>query len=127
MTIRILLLLTAFYANHALGQQMECSDYHFGKFKFIDTKSNTNNRIERIGDKQIETDINNGRTTVFRVKWTSDCEYELTIIEGSSEYVNFYRNKILIIKILETYNDGYRFEGHIKGSREYKTHFMRFL
>jgi hypothetical protein len=121
------LILLLYFSTGLSAQQLECSNYHFGKFKFIETKSNTNIRIERIGDKQIETDLTNGKTSSFKVNWINDCEYELTITEGSSEYVNFYRNKILIIRIIEKYIDGYRFEGHIKGSREYKTHFMRFL
>ena len=109
------------------AQALDCSNYHYGKYKFIETKSNTNVRIERIGDKQIEVDLTNGKTSIFRVNWINDCEYELTLVEGSSEYVSFYRNKTLIIRIIEKYIDGYRFEGHIKGSREYKSHFMRFL
>lgn len=109
------------------SQNKDCSYYREGKFKLIETKSGMHTRVERIGNRQVETDLNSGKVINFMVKWTEECQYELHVIDGTSEMVNYFRNKTLIIRIIEAFSDGYRFEGHIKGSRDYKTHFMRLL
>lgn len=120
-------ILLLFSTLAAYTQGLDCKEFRNGRFKFIDTKNGINMRVERLDNTQIETDINTNSRTVYRINWINDCEYEMTIVEGNSDYLRFYKSRTLIIKIIEKFSDGYRFEGHIKGTREYKTHFMRYL
>ncbi len=123
----LILTISMIFIVNVNSQNFGCETFHTGKYKLIDSKNGINNRIERTATKQTETDLNTGKYIVFTIKWTSSCEYELTVLEGTSEMVNFFRGKTLMIQIIETFSDGYRFEGHIKGSKDYKTHFMRVL
>ena len=47
--------------------------------------------------------------------WVNDCEYELRIEEGRKEIMDFYKEKVLKIKIIETFDDGYKFSGSVEG------------
>jgi hypothetical protein len=97
----------------------DCNDFKTGKFALTDKASNRNYEIERNDSLQIETDLNTGRVSKFDVTWISDCEYELRIREGGVDIMNFYKNKVLTIRIIETYKNSYKFEGQVEGM--YKT------
>lgn len=109
----------------ALNSQSNCQLYRTGKFVLKDPNLKINNKIERTETYQLEKDLQTGAVTMFTINWLSECEYELTIMDGDSEQVNFFRGKKLIVKILEVYSDGYKFEGHIKGTNIFKTHLMQ--
>lgn len=121
LVITILFLTSCFQ----LSAQKNCLKYKTGAFLLTDIGMNIQNKIERVGDKQFETDLKTGRITTFNVKWLNDCEYELNIVSGPSEMVKFYQSKTLIVRILEVYADGYKFEGHIKGSYIYKSNILK--
>lgn len=121
-----LLVLFAMLSDSASAQSnLTCATYKTGTFKMIEARTNSNFRIERTANKQTEFDMNKGTYIVYSVSWISDCEYELKFIEGNSEAAGFFKTRPVIVKIIEVYADGYKFEGHIKGTREYKTFYMR--
>jgi len=93
----------------------KCKDFKTGKFALTDNKINGNYIIERNDSIQTETDLNKNATSKFKVIWVNDCEYQLHIIEGPTEIMDFYRGKTLTIRILETYKDSYKFEGQLEG------------
>lgn len=110
-----------------LSAQKNCKYYKVGNFTLNDKGLGISYRIERSPDKQIETDLKTMKITIFSVKWNSDCEYELNVIGGSSELVAFYKGKTLVIRLLELYSDGYKFEGHIKGTTVFKTQILKLI
>ena len=58
----------------------------------------------------------------FKVTWVSDCEYELDILEGREEVMVFFKDKTLSIRILETFDNGYKYEAKLKGTEMKLTH-----
>ena len=64
-----------------------CDRYKNGKFKYVDVFFGTI-LIERHDDIQVQTDSNDNRIK-FKVKWLSDCSYEVTPIEV------FYNNVLV--------------------------------
>jgi len=99
----------------ACSQGPDCKSFKTGQFELVDTVNNRRYFIERNDSIQLEYSFQSIDTTRFRVKWTSDCEYSLTIISGRQQIVDFYKDKKLIINILETYPDSYKFSSHLDG------------
>jgi hypothetical protein len=110
-----------------ISAQKNCTYYKTGKFLLTDVGLGIQTKIERVGDKQFETDMKTGKITVFNVKWINECEYELSIVSGNTESYLFFKSKVLVMRILEVYADGYKFEGHIKGTYKYKSHVMKII
>lgn len=98
-----------------LNKTPKCKDFKTGQFVLVDSVRKTEYLIERNDSVQIETDIQRKEISAFKIHWLSDCEYQLNILEGPDKLMNFYKDKTLNIKILETYTDGYMFEGSISG------------
>jgi hypothetical protein len=95
--------------------QLDCKNYKVGKFTLVDTIFNGKYLIERNDSIQIERNLISGSTSKYRVTWINDCQYNLTIFEGTERIINFYKGRALTIRIVETYKDGYKFEGHLEG------------
>lgn len=104
-----------------------CAYYKTGKFILFEQKAGIHTRVERTATEQIETDLKTGKYIKFKVRWTSDCEYELLFLEGNSEQCNFFRNRKLTIKITDVYADGYKFEGKLDGSSNIISNILRVL
>lgn len=102
-----------------------CFSFKTGKFKLTEASMGIDQIIERRDNLQIETDLKTGEECRYIINWLDDCEYELTILQGTHEAMNFYKNKTLVVRIIELYSDGYKFEGHIKGSGDYSSHVMK--
>lgn len=88
-----------------------CKSVRTGKYKLVDKERSY--RIERDQKFQIETDLNTNETAKFKVTWVNSCEYELNIINGRPDLLTFFKDKTLVIRILETY--GYKYEAKLKG------------
>ncbi len=95
------------------GKGSNCKAFKTGKYKLVDKERSY--RIERDKKIQIETDLTTNETTRFKVKWVSACEYELNILEGRKDLMEFFKNKTLVIRILETFEKGYKYEAKLKG------------
>lgn len=106
---------------------LSCGSYKVGKFILFEQRSNIHVRIERTQTEQIETDVRTGRYIRFSIKWLNDCEYELTVIEGNSEQVGFFRNRKLHIRVTDVFADGFRFEGKLQGSNNVVSNILRVL
>ncbi|MFY7862227.1 MAG: hypothetical protein ACOVP5_08350, partial [Chitinophagales bacterium] len=96
-----------------------------GTFKLIEVKNAIHFKIERTTTRQIEYDLNKGTYLYFFINWITDCEYELRLVDGNSDMTKFFKSKVLVMKILETYADGYQFEAHVKGEKLFRTYFLR--
>lgn len=113
----------------AVGSQdvPDCRNFKTGVFLLSDTAQNLSYRIERNDSLQIETRIGSGDTSRYKVTWRNDCEYELRIVAGGEEIMEFYKDKVLEIRIIETFEDSYKFKGSVKGiDFDYYQTFIRF-
>jgi hypothetical protein len=124
---KLVLFFVLSFISANLSAQKNCKYYKVGNFTLSDKGLGISYRIERSPDKQIETDLKTGKITIFNVKWNSECEYELSVVSGTSEMVAFYKGKILVVRLLEIYGDGYKFEGHIKGTTIFKTQILKLI
>lgn len=82
----------------------------------------TDHLIERTETTQTETDLKTGTKSKFRVTWINDCEYELTLIEGREEAMEFFKDKTLTVQITKTTDDGYSFDSFIRGTDQVVSH-----
>ena len=67
------------YEDIQIPANLDCSTIHSGRFE---TEKSI---IERIENKQIQTDKKTGDKKEFIVEWTSDCEYVLTPITDNTD------------------------------------------
>jgi hypothetical protein len=99
------------------GSKTSCNVYKIGKFELVDSIYGLKYIIERDNEVQVETNFQTNEVSKFSVDWISDCSYTLKPIEGSSEMLNYYRDKKLNIEILEVYEDSYKFTARMDGEK----------
>ena len=97
----------------------KCTEFRTGKFALIGNPISHNYIIERNDSLQVETDLTAGSVSKFKVTWVNECAYELTILEGNEVIMNFYKDRTLSVRIIETFKDGYKFESQLKGIDSY--------
>jgi hypothetical protein len=102
------------------GYEIDCKTFRTGKFRLVDKDQEY--IIERSDAIQIEKDLKKNTISKFKVTWVTDCEYELDILEAREEAMNFFKGKTLSIQILETLDNGYRYEAKLKGTDMKLTH-----
>jgi hypothetical protein len=74
----IILLLLILVCTRSHAQKRDCSTVKNGTFKVIGP-DNSFTIIERQGDEQIETSIDNVYRTIFQVQWINSCCYTLKV------------------------------------------------
>ncbi|NJK98655.1 MAG: hypothetical protein HC905_30400 [Bacteroidales bacterium] len=107
----ILLLLGGF----SVLPENKCEAYKTGKFRIVDKKNKLEFTIERNDTLQTETNMADGQKARFRVNWLSDCRYTLTVIDGPRELTDFYKDKMLIVDIVKTNDEGYYSSSRLEG------------
>ncbi|PZR40753.1 MAG: hypothetical protein DI538_03145 [Azospira oryzae] len=114
LTLTIFILAGQFaFSSPDPGKGTNCKAFRTGKYKLVDKERAY--RIERDQRFQIETDLSTNETTKFKVTWVNRCEYELNIISGREDLMIFFKDKTLVIRILEIYENGYQYEARLKG------------
>jgi hypothetical protein len=87
------------------SQYLDCSKFKTGKFSYLSNRSGNKYIIERNDSTQIERNLNTGSITTLRIKWTSECEYDLTYISRQSSpndtLLTLTPKSILKTKIIE--------------------------
>lgn len=104
------------WAIMPLSTDIKCTEHKTGTFSLKDENLGSDHLIERTDSIQTETDLKTGAKSKYKVTWVNDCEYELNIIDGGPELMDFYRDKTLTIQITNTTRHGYTFQGFIKGT-----------
>lgn len=104
-----------------------CAYYKTGKFILFDQKAGIHTRIDRTESEQVETDLKTGLFLRFKIRWISECEYELLFVEGNSDQSSFFKNRILTVRITDVYADGFKFEGKLEGSTKVISNILRVL
>ncbi len=124
--MKVILILVFLLATiYETKKESTCKDFKTGKFTLTDKKIEGKYIIERNDSLQIETDLTTGNTSKYNVKWVNDCDYELRIIEGRDEIMDFYAGKVLTIRIIETYKNSYKFEGQLEGLERKSTQIIK--
>lgn len=95
--------------------QPECSRYKIGKYVLTDPSINYEMVVERNDSIQIERNMITGTESKYWVKWKNDCEYSLKIFKGPKDEMEFYKDKLLYVKIVETEKNNYTFIASIQG------------
>jgi hypothetical protein len=113
-----IVLLIIFVSNSCSAQINDCYTFKVGKFEIVDSIKNKTYNFERNDSLQIEKDSDNKEPSIFKINWINDCEYSLQLISGDKNVMDFFKMKILHIKILETQPDRYKFSASIEGSSQ---------
>jgi hypothetical protein len=71
--------------------------------------------VERNDSIQIERNMITGTESKYWIDWKNDCEYSLKIFKGPEDEMEFYKDKLLFVKILNTEQNNYEFEASIQG------------
>ncbi len=110
-TILLALLLTF----SGLSAQENCEKFKTGNFKISDPKINFECTITRTDSLQIEKVVGEDEVSVYKVAWPSECEYTLQMVSGKSEDLEFFKDKILRVKIIATADNNYTYEAQMDG------------
>jgi hypothetical protein len=111
---QILIVVFAFVSCKSDSNVIDCAKYKSGKFIFYEKRSDVPERInflvERDGADQKETNLKTGDVTNFKVKWNSDCEYQLQLLKSTdkqldsmAQYTNDVKMKTTIIEVTADY------------------------
>jgi hypothetical protein len=78
--ILLLLILSIFLFNSCNQRttRLDCTDYHKGRFR-IRGQGIDSYLMERNDSLQYEWNTRKGTETLYRIRWISDCEYELML------------------------------------------------
>jgi hypothetical protein len=93
--------------------QTNCKSIHDGNFKSVSELDgdSTVYHITRKKDKQYEEVKSTGVKMEFKVKWTSDCTYELShpkVIKGTMPGVE--DSQVIYVKVIDVREDSYTAE-----------------
>lgn len=88
------------------GSELDCSSYHKGKFVMSAPEGDVI-RIKRTKKYQIERYNRDGKKHKFKIEWTGDCEYILTLVKTTSKRNESYLGKGLFCTILSGEGDYY--------------------
>jgi hypothetical protein len=90
--------------------QTECGAFKTGKFMYRDSTGNIIT-VTRKNKTQIEVDAKNNITTKFKVKWTSDCEYQLAQVWSNSKAKRKQNKRVSRVVITKTNGtDNYEYD-----------------
>ena len=90
--------------------QTECSAFKTGKFMYRDSTGNIIT-VTRKNKTQKEVDAKNNIITKFKVKWTTDCEYQLTQVWSNSKAKRKQNKRVSRVVITKTNgNESYDYD-----------------
>ena len=97
------------------NKDLNCSDFRSGSFYSTPSKDGTSNSISRSDTIQREYNLTTGAIVWAKIKWISDCEYELQYIDElttkQDSIAGHIKTHVLTNKILKTV------AGEINGTR----------
>lgn len=101
----------------ATKKECNCAKFKSGKYTMGDESAKYQYYIVRNDSTQKEIDVKKGEIAEFKIVWVSDCKYILTIKDGNKKLMDFYKAKQLIITIIDTYADSYKYSAEMKGMK----------
>ena len=97
------------------GQEIDCPSVKTGKFKLVDEELGFSYLIERNDSIQIETKLDTEVKTYFKISWIDPCNYELKIVQGEAEIMEYYKTRNLKVQITKITPQGYAYTARIDG------------
>lgn len=88
-------------------QGKKCSDIKNGKFKYFDSTSNEIIEIRK-DSMQIDSSSNLGLAYYSKIKWTSECAYEMTVYKVNNPEFEFLIGSTFEFEILAIDKDQVR-------------------
>jgi hypothetical protein len=93
---------------------MNCSEFKTGKFTYKE-KPFEGVIVTRTKKRQTEYDPKSGLKIMFKIRWTSDCHYDLIQLRSNNKEVNKYKGSIISVDITKTYGDKYEYTAEYLG------------
>ena len=125
-TIFILILPVLAVCCFGQTKQQGCGNFKSGKFAYRDSANNLIHVTRKAG-KQQEDDKKNRTITKFKIKWNSECEYELTQIWSNSKAKRKQNRSVTRVVIVKANgDDSYEYNCGCK-DREVKGHSGRMV
>lgn len=78
------------------AQRYECTDFKLGEFRYVDEHQDV--KVTRTKKYQIEESAD--KKLKLKIKWISNCEYTLTLIEASDEKDKALKGKTMYCEII---------------------------
>jgi hypothetical protein len=97
------------------GEKADCKNIKTGRFLINDPKTDHKSEIIRKKKTQIEKNLKTGEINIFSIKWLTDCDYELRILKGSDELMQFFKGKTLTVRTLKQEGEMYFFSASMEG------------
>jgi hypothetical protein len=113
----LFLLFVLIIKSCATRKECHCATFKNGKYLIGEETPSTDYYIVRNDSIQKEIDVKKGEINLFNIIWISDCKYILTMKEGNQQLMNFYKGKQLVITLIETYPDGYKYSAEMNGMK----------
>ena len=100
--------------------KLTCKNFRSGKFIYNTKIDNTQFMIIRSDSIQIETDLKTGFITKAKIKWISDCEFEMHYVSSQDTSLKKFSPMLgdipIMVRILKIGDDYYIFTQEIEGS-----------
>ena len=113
-------LLAGFYLlplfSHAQNKALTCADLKNGVFHCYPVTINKHYLIRKDGEYQLETDLADGDSTLWKVNWVNDCTYTLKYISGGKmeeDVLKVLKKHKLAYKITRVTSEYYTYTGYI--------------
>jgi hypothetical protein len=109
---KILLLLLPLFCNSFLFAQptsSDCLQFHTGKFSYFDSSNNTI-FVTRKKNRQEEYNHQTKVKTVLKIKWISDCSYQITQTWSNSKQQRKSSGTYTIVNITKIIGNGDGYE-----------------
>lgn len=95
---------------------LTCADLKNGVFHNYPVTVNKHYLIRKDGEFQVETDLEDGDSTVWKVNWTDDCVYTLKYISGgkiAEEVLKVLKKHKFAYEITRITNEYYVYKGYL--------------
>ena len=85
-----------------------CARFKTGKFQYVDDSSGTM-IVTRTEKKQVEENVSTGVVTTLKIKWTSECQYQLIQKSSTDKDKRKWNGSVTEVTILKVFPDGYEY------------------
>lgn len=105
-------------STYLCAQSKDCTDVKNGKFKYIDSQSNEF-IVKRTDSIQIDSCLTKSLVFYSKIKWKSDCDYEMEIYKVSDSLFNPLIGNVFELNILSVDNNKIKLKSKtLNGKRE---------
>ena len=105
-----------FTINSANSQnQLDCKKFHVGVFQVMN-HGVVDSEVRRTSKHQFEKYYEYNARCTFKIKWTSDCSYELKFMQGNKACEELISSEVItVVTIISVTDSSYVWEGTMQG------------